>query len=91
MPLILRPQLTLGPLSLATAYLTTRQHPLRYSLGLVVSAGHVYSDLLYFMTATYAERKHGIAYSRPELVYFWIYYVFMNALWIVVPLCKANF
>lgn len=28
----------------------------------------------------------GTEYSRPESAYFWGYYVFLNAFWIVIPL-----
>jgi cholestenol delta-isomerase len=27
----------------------------------------------------------GLKHSRPEPLYFWFYFVFMNAIWIVVP------
>jgi cholestenol delta-isomerase len=34
----------------------------------------------------------NLTYSRPEAAYFWGYFVFMNAFWIVIPfilLCKS--
>jgi cholestenol delta-isomerase len=34
----------------------------------------------------------NLSYSRPEASYFWGYFVFMNAFWIVIPLyllCKS--
>lgn len=60
------------------------QHPLR----IIVSVGHIYSDILYFVTSIYAHHRHGISYSRPEAIYFWGYYVFLNLLWIVIPACE---
>ena len=27
----------------------------------------------------------GVPLSRPEPLYFWVYFVFMNAIWIAVP------
>lgn len=32
-------------------------------------------------------RCAGFIHSRPEALYFWFYFVFVNAIWIVVPLC----
>lgn len=29
----------------------------------------------------------GFIHSRPEALYFWFYFVFVNAIWIVVPFC----
>lgn len=30
----------------------------------------------------------GKVYYRPEPFYFWIYFVLMNAVWLVIPGCK---
>ena len=27
----------------------------------------------------------GMIYSRPEALYFWVYFVFVNSIWIVIP------
>lgn len=27
----------------------------------------------------------GVAYSRPEFLYFWFYYFFMNFIWMIFP------
>ncbi|ROT35929.1 hypothetical protein SODALDRAFT_328313 [Sodiomyces alkalinus F11] len=29
---------------------------------------------------------HGTVHSRPEFLYFWVYYVGFNAPWVVVPM-----
>lgn len=34
---------------------------------------------------------HGISYSRPEVLYYWVYYAGMNAPWAVIPGCEFFF
>lgn len=65
-------------------------HPMRHPLRIIVSIGHIYSDILYFATSIYAHRLYDISYSRPEAIYFWVYYVFLNLLWIIVPACELR-
>ncbi len=92
--------LTWGPLSLLTAYLTattaTTTNPkkkspdqkglaTRHLLQFAVSTGHLYGVVLYYGTCGFVEHMHGLSYSRPEGVYYWGYYVGMNAPWVVVP------
>ncbi|KAM9785491.1 3-beta-hydroxysteroid-Delta(8),Delta(7)-isomerase [Neosynchiropus ocellatus] len=72
-----------GPLSCWTvlAFLTHRSY--RFVLQLVVSLGQLYGAVLYFFT----EHRDGYSHSQPgHPVFFWFYFVFMNALWIVIPL-----
>ena len=38
---------------------------------------------LYYLT-NWAE---GVSYSRPEALYYWVYYVGLNLPWAIVPLC----
>ena len=46
-------------------------------------AGQLYGAVLYF----YAEHRDGYAHSEMgHPIYFWFYFVFMNALWVVIPL-----
>jgi cholestenol delta-isomerase len=47
----------------------------------------LYGDVLYYATCTFDFVNSGIEYSRPELAYFWGYYVLLNAFWIVIPTC----
>ncbi|XP_017710891.1 PREDICTED: 3-beta-hydroxysteroid-Delta(8),Delta(7)-isomerase [Rhinopithecus bieti] len=71
-----------GPLSLWVVIAFLRQHPLRFVLQLVVSVGQIYGDVLYFLT------EHRDGFQHGELghpLYFWFYFVFMNALWLVLP------
>ncbi len=58
---------------------TTYQHTLQ----LVISVAQLYGDLVYFITVILDGEEIG----SPEPVYFWFYFIFMNSIWIVVPLC----
>lgn len=48
---------------------------------IIISLGQIYGDVLYYATC-YLE---GFVHSRPEWLYFWVYFVFVNSLWIVIP------
>ncbi|KAL8416110.1 hypothetical protein RB596_006603 [Gaeumannomyces avenae] len=74
-----------GPLSAVLALLVVTGHPLRHPLQLLVSTGQFYGDVLYYGNFMMHERVWGRDHCRPEPYYFWCYYVFMNAIWIVVP------
>lgn len=75
-----------GPLSFLTAGLIAVDHPLRYPLQIIVSLGQLYGDVLYYATSMFDHYILNLSYSRPEAAYFWGYFVFMNAFWIVIPL-----
>ncbi|PYH99926.1 EBDP4, emopamil-binding protein [Aspergillus ellipticus CBS 707.79] len=77
-----------GPLSFLLAYLITADHQLRYPIQGIVSLGQLYGDVLYYATAGFDESVFGRSYSRPERSYFWGYFVFCNAFWIVAPACE---
>ena len=50
---------------------------------LLITAGQLYGAVLYF----YTEHRDGYAHSEMgHPIYFWFYFVFMNALWVVIPL-----
>ncbi|XP_050997953.1 LOW QUALITY PROTEIN: 3-beta-hydroxysteroid-Delta(8),Delta(7)-isomerase [Acomys russatus] len=71
-----------GPVSLWVVIAFLRQQPCRFILQLVVSVGQFYGDVLYFAT----ELRDGLQHGEPgHPVYFWFYFVVMNAIWIVVP------
>ncbi|KAF2010830.1 EBDP4, emopamil-binding protein [Aaosphaeria arxii CBS 175.79] len=74
-----------GPLSFLVAALIATNHPLRYPLQIIVSLGQLYGDVLYYATSMFDLWILGRIYSRPEQFYFWGYFVFMNAFWIVIP------
>jgi len=54
----------------------------RFTLMAIVSVGQIYGDVLYYGTC-YLE---NFIHSRPEALYFWGYFVVLNALWILIPL-----
>ena len=70
-----------GPLCPFITYGIFTSKPWRFTLMLIVSLGQIYGDVLYYATC-YLE--HFI-HSRPEPVYFWGFFVALNALWIVIP------
>lgn len=75
-----------GPLSFVCAWCIIADHPLRHPLQSVISLGQLYGDVLYYGTCMFELSVTGTEYSRPESAYFWGYYVFLNAFWIVIPL-----
>lgn len=82
-------QIVWGPLSFATAVSIARRGTLRHPLQIIVSVAHLYGVVLYYATCYAAERYQGIAYSRPEFQYFWVYYVGFNSPWVFVPAGKS--
>ncbi|KAK5166657.1 uncharacterized protein LTR77_008201 [Saxophila tyrrhenica] len=74
-----------GPGCLIVAWLIMRNHSMRYPAQMVVSVGQAYGDAIYYATSLFDEFVGGVKYSRPEGVYYWGYFVLMNAFWIVVP------
>ncbi|KAL3463252.1 Emopamil-binding protein [Aspergillus heterothallicus] len=74
-----------GPLCFGVAYSILYRHSLRHPLQIIVCMAHLYGDTLYFATSLYDDYAHQRPYCRPEPFYFWVYYVFMNLIWIVVP------
>ncbi|KAK0630788.1 Emopamil-binding protein [Bombardia bombarda] len=78
-----------GPLSVLTAVSIARDSKLRHLAQVVVCIGHLYGVALYYGTCHFEEKYRGVSYSRPEFLYFWVYYVGFNAPWVVVPLFLA--
>lgn len=74
-----------------TAVFIARTGSLRHPLQIIVSTVHLYGVALYYMTCLAQDKFNGVAYSRPEAQYFWVYYVGFNAPWVVVPAgeCQA--
>ncbi|RPA97302.1 Emopamil-binding protein [Choiromyces venosus 120613-1] len=70
-----------GPISFYLVYAITTNHPSRYPLQMMVSLAQLYGDALYYATA--AIEVYGS--TRPESYYFWVYFVMLNAFWIVIP------
>ncbi|XP_006876712.1 PREDICTED: 3-beta-hydroxysteroid-Delta(8),Delta(7)-isomerase [Chrysochloris asiatica] len=71
-----------GPLSLWVVIAFLRQQSFRFILQLVISVGQIYGDVLYFLSELRDGFQHG---ELGHPLYFWFYFVFMNALWLVVP------
>lgn len=74
-----------GPLCVAIAVCLVRGSPLRYPLQIVMCVGHLYGVALYYGTCYFEYRYHGVSHSRPEFLYFWVYYAGFNFPWVVVP------
>ncbi|KLO88371.1 putative emopamil-binding protein (phenylalkylamine Ca2+ antagonist binding protein) [Fusarium fujikuroi] len=75
-----------GPLSFLAVVGILRDWHSRHVVQVIVCTAHVYGVALYYLTNWNESRVHGVAYSRPETVYFWIYYVGFNLPWAIVPI-----
>ncbi|KAM3554127.1 hypothetical protein MY1884_006308 [Beauveria asiatica] len=75
-----------GPLSLFTALAIIFRSPSRHFLQVLICMAHLYGVLLYYSTNWAHYRFTGVSYSRPEFLYYWVYYVGFNAPWFFVPL-----
>ncbi|KAF5706167.1 emopamil-binding (phenylalkylamine Ca2+ antagonist binding) [Fusarium mundagurra] len=75
-----------GPLSFLAVVGILKGWHSRHVVQVIVCTAHVYGVALYYLTNWNESRVHGVAYSRPETVYFWIYYVGFNLPWATVPL-----
>lgn len=76
-------------MSLFTALAIVFDSPSRHFLQVLICMAHLYGVLLYYSTNWVDYRFSGISYSRPEFLYYWVYYVGFNAPWFFVPLGKA--
>ncbi|KAL1882774.1 hypothetical protein VTK73DRAFT_899 [Phialemonium thermophilum] len=47
--------------------------------------GHLYGVALYYGTCYFEYHHHAISHSRPEFLYYWVYYVGLNLPWALVP------
>ncbi|XP_062890808.1 3-beta-hydroxysteroid-Delta(8),Delta(7)-isomerase [Mobula hypostoma] len=71
-----------GPLSIWTVFAFLQNKPYRLVLQLIISLGQLYGDVLYLFT----EYRDGFRHSEPgHPLYFWFYFVFLNSLWILIP------
>ncbi|KAI0408650.1 Emopamil binding protein-domain-containing protein [Xylaria palmicola] len=74
-----------GPLCLVNAIATARNSPSRHALRIVACVAHLYGVALYYATSQCTFYFTGRSHSRPEVLYFWVYYVGFNLPWAVVP------
>lgn len=74
-----------GPMSFIVAWMITSKHPLRYPLQIVVTMGQLYGLELYYATSLFDHFVNQTTAWRPEAYYFWVYFFFMNFIWVVFP------
>jgi cholestenol delta-isomerase len=75
-----------GPLSILAVLCILRKSHHRHFYQIVVCIAHLYGVALYYATNWAEARFSGASYSRPEFLYYWVYYVGFNLPWAVVPL-----
>jgi len=76
---------TWGPMCFFIAYFITTSNPLRHPLQIIVCVGQMYGLVLYYATAMFDHYYNSAAYSRPEFLYFWVYFFAVNFIWMVIP------
>jgi cholestenol delta-isomerase len=59
---------------------------MRHGFQVIISMAHLYGDVLYYATSFFELWFTGASHSRPEPLYFWVYFVGFNAPWIIVPI-----
>ncbi|KAK7403854.1 hypothetical protein QQX98_010358 [Neonectria punicea] len=74
-----------GPISLLTVHGIVTNSRSRHVAQLVVCIAHLYGVALYYLTNWVEGQMYGVVYSRPEVLYYWVYYVGFNMPWVVVP------
>ncbi|KAI1393553.1 EBP-domain-containing protein [Hypoxylon trugodes] len=74
-----------GPLCFANAIAIARGSPSRHVLRIIVCMAHLYGVALYYSTSLCETYFTGRSHSRPEFLYFWVYYVGFNLPWAIVP------
>lgn len=72
-----------GPLAGLAALAFLYNHPSRYLLQLLVSVCQLYGDTMYFSTEYLEGFRHSELFHP---IYFWFYMIFLNSLWIFIPL-----
>lgn len=53
----------------------------RWTVILILSTCQLYGTILYFATYWF----DGGDFTRPEPIFFWFFFIFMNAIWLVLP------
>lgn len=72
-----------GPLALITFFAFMKGNNYRYALQMILSLCQLYGDILYFLT----EIKDGFVHGPTDNpLYFYFYFLFMNILWIIIPI-----
>ncbi|CAD7695950.1 unnamed protein product [Ostreobium quekettii] len=71
-----------GPGCVLAAYGIVKRSSWRHMAAILVVVCELYGDVLYLGTSWFDDFK----WNRPELLYFWGYFIAVNSIWIVVPL-----
>lgn len=74
-----------GPLCYIIAWMIVAKSSCRHPTQMIVSMGQLYGDILYYATSITEEFYYGVSYSRLETYYYWGYFIFLNAFWIIIP------
>ncbi|KAB5570286.1 cholestenol delta-isomerase-like protein [Coniochaeta sp. 2T2.1] len=74
-----------APLCLAIVICIIRRSHMRHPLQIIMCVGHLFGVTLYYGTCFFEHHHKGISHSRPEFLYYWVYYLGLNAAWFVVP------
>lgn len=59
---------------------------MRYGIQLIVATAHLYGVVMYYATCFAELYLQDASYSRPEALYFWVYFIGFNAPWFFVPI-----
>lgn len=71
-----------GPLCFLTVLAFFTQSPYRYLLQMLVSSFQLYGDVVYYTTEILENFVHS---KTDHPLYFWFYFIFLNAWWLVIP------
>ncbi|OIW33290.1 EBP-domain-containing protein [Coniochaeta ligniaria NRRL 30616] len=74
-----------APLCFAIVICIIDRNRMRYPLQIIMCVGHLFGVALYYGTCFFEYRYRGISHSRPEFLYYWVYYLGLNAAWVVLP------
>ncbi|EFJ17679.1 sterol 8,7-isomerase [Selaginella moellendorffii] len=75
-----------GPASLLCVFAIAKEKFYQYPLQLVVSIAQLYGDTVYYGTVFVDGRE----FSAPGFLYYWFYFMFLNSIWILVPIVIAT-
>ncbi|CAI2181990.1 11419_t:CDS:2 [Funneliformis geosporum] len=71
----------IGPTAYLSAIGILQNWPSRHVLQLITSLGQLYGLVLYYATTL----LEGFPHSRPEPLYFWVYFFGINFIWVLIP------
>ncbi|RAL66453.1 hypothetical protein DID88_006143 [Monilinia fructigena] len=76
---------TLGPALLPHRRIHHEQFPIPIYRPSTCFHREIYGNLLYLATSLLNEYTTGRRYYRPEPLYFWVYFILINSIWLFVP------